>query len=137
MVMDKWTEALSVGVEEIDNQHKDLFDMVNNLFIAAKQGRDVHEIHKVVKFLEDYVLNHFKLEEDYMEKYNYNEIKSHKAKHREFLGEFLKFKADLKSKEDAITWVVYSVEGWLYKWLNDHFSDDDKRFGAFLKKMAQ
>jgi hemerythrin len=48
----QWTEDLTVGVEAIDNQHKELFSRINSLADAIRQGKCTYIIHGVVTFLE-------------------------------------------------------------------------------------
>jgi len=135
MIMDnisKWTEDLTVGIDEIDNQHKELFRAANKLFDAAKSGKDLKEIEGVFAFLEGYVLDHFGLEEEYMDKFHYSDSALHKAKHKDFLVEFLKLKSELK-RTDAPNYLSLVIEGWLYKWLNNHFGNEDRALGKFLK----
>lgn len=62
----EWTQDLSTGSDEIDNQHKELFRRINSLLDACNQGKGREEIGKTVQFLEDYVITHFSAEEEYM-----------------------------------------------------------------------
>lgn len=59
----QWTEDLSVGVDRIDEQHKELFEKINDLVEAIKSHTCKYKIGDVVKFLEDYVVFHFGQEE--------------------------------------------------------------------------
>jgi len=55
----EWTQNLSIGVAEIDNQHKELFKRINNLLDAISQGKGKQELFAVLEFLEDYSKFHF------------------------------------------------------------------------------
>jgi hemerythrin len=52
----EWTEDLSVGIDLIDNQHKELFTGINDLVAAIKQSTCKYRIGDVVKFLDDYIV---------------------------------------------------------------------------------
>ena len=62
----EWSDNLSTGVAEIDNQHKELFRRINDLFDACNQGKGKSEVAGVMEFLESYVVEHFGKEENYM-----------------------------------------------------------------------
>ena len=79
-----WKENLSVGVNEIDNQHKELFNRINNLLDACTRGKGSEEIKRTLNFLSDYVISHFGTEENLMVRYNYPDYTSHKEKHEKF-----------------------------------------------------
>ena len=55
----EWTADLATGVDEIDNQHKELFQRINNLLEACNHGKGKEEVKKVISFLEDYVITTF------------------------------------------------------------------------------
>jgi len=74
----QWTEDLSVGVETIDNQHKELFSRINSLADAIRQGKCTYIIHGVVTFLEDYAASHFSAEEAFMQHHAYPEYQQHR-----------------------------------------------------------
>jgi len=84
----QWTPDFSVGVEEIDSQHKELFERINDLDSAMKQGRAKEEVVRLVEFLNKYAIVHFGAEEKYMTDYDYPGYALHKTKHDWFKKEF-------------------------------------------------
>lgn len=70
-----WTPALSVGVENIDSQHKIWFEKADQLFEA---GKPENPVAQMFDFLDDYTKMHFRDEEAYMTKINYPEIDEQK-----------------------------------------------------------
>ena len=52
----KWSPEYAIDVEIIDNQHKELFNAVNNLLEACSQGKGKEEAGKILQFLENYVV---------------------------------------------------------------------------------
>ncbi len=79
----EWTEDLSIDVPPIDDQHKALFLHLASLLDAWAGGRGRMEVEKTIKFLEGYVLVHFRTEEQYMIKYRYANRLAHMAQHEE------------------------------------------------------
>jgi hemerythrin len=131
----QWTPDLSVGVDEIDDQHKELFQRLNNLRIAMSQGKGRTEIGKTVKFLEDYVVAHFATEEKRMERYEYPAFSAHKAEHEAFIKDFSNFKKKLENidTQGGITsFLVIEMQRRLYDWLINHIGRIDKALGNYL-----
>ncbi len=128
----QWTPDLSVGVNLIDDQHKELFKRVNQLLEATSQGKGKDEIGKTLQFLSDYVVTHFGTEEKAMIQHGYGGIAAHKAEHLAFLRDF----GDLAKGYDsqgASTSLVLSLQRRVVDWLINHIGKSDKALGAFLK----
>ena len=66
-----WHPSLSVGIELIDEQHKEWFDRAESLFEAGKQGRAKEYVGELLEFLDSYTKKHFADEERYMLSINY------------------------------------------------------------------
>lgn len=127
-----WNEGLSVNVAEIDNQHKELFNRINNLLNACTQGKGSEEIKRTINFLSDYVITHFGTEERLMVRYKYPDYASHKEKHEKFNKEFAELKMRIQ-KEDAGLLTTLGTNHLLIDWWLNHIGKVDKELGAFLK----
>ncbi|MCL4499004.1 MAG: bacteriohemerythrin [Chloroflexi bacterium] len=127
----QWTPDLSVGVNEIDNQHKELFSRVNALLDAMVQGLGKFHLDKTINFLGEYVVSHFGTEEKYMKQLNYPRYASHKIEHDAFVKQFGQLKKTLDNGE-ITTVTVIQVQRQLMDWLKNHIGNVDKALGAFL-----
>ena len=128
----QWTQDLSVDVKEIDAQHKELFRRINSLDSAMKQGRAREEVLKLVDFLDEYVIVHFRLEELYMVKYSYPKYQFHKTKHAWFKKEFSAIRKRLE-KEGATPEVIILSNNLLITWFSSHIRTTDATLGTYLK----
>ena len=63
-IMKKWDTELNVGIGLIDNQHKIIFDLVNDLGKASEGMADKKVIETLFDVIENYVFRHFEAEED-------------------------------------------------------------------------
>lgn len=129
----EWTESLSVGVETIDKQHRELFDTVNKFMEAMGQNRGKVSVIETLEFLEKYVVVHFGTEEKYMDRTGYPHSKAHKREHNAFVNEF----QDIKDRflgHNKPTYLTLQVEigHRLVKWLLDHISENDITLGRYL-----
>src|SRR5512145_818935 len=88
----EWTPDLGTEVQEIDDQHKELFKRIDSLLEAWKQGKALPEVDKVISFLTEYVVFHFGNEQKYMQKFGYTNTVQHLAQHDMFVKSFFKLR---------------------------------------------
>lgn len=127
----EWTQDLSVGVEEIDNQHKELISRVNKFFDAMKSGGSKEHVMEVLSFLESYVVTHFKDEEALQVKYIYPGYAAHRAIHQDFKQTVKQLRGEM---EKSYTVATQSMVGMaLTNWLVLHITKEDKAIGAYIR----
>jgi hemerythrin len=77
-----WDNAYSLGIKQIDHQHKKLFDLVNELYDLEENGNIKEQIRKILYAFHDYTKVHFKDEEDYIASINFPDLENHKIIHK-------------------------------------------------------
>lgn len=127
-----WSSSYAVGVDVIDEQHKELFSRTNRLLEACQEGRGREVVGETLKFLEDYVKTHFATEESLMEKYAYPEFVAHKQLHQGFTEAFMKLKEEA-AKGTGLT-LVTQVNKTVVDWWIHHILKVDKKLGVFLQE---
>ena len=128
----QWDNSLSVGVDIVDAQHKGIFTRVDNLLNSMSKGKGRDEIGKVVVFLADYVVKHFKEEESLMLKHDYNGYAKQKEEHVQFIKDFTNIKKEFDTN-GVSTLLVVQVQNKVCNWLKIHIGNEDKKIGEFLK----
>ena len=128
----QWNDSLSVGVDIIDNQHKGIISRVDSLLKAMSQGKGREEIGKVISFLADYVVKHFRAEEELMAKYNFEGLTSQMADHVRFMHDFSGLKNEFETNGVSPGLVIQTQQK-VCNWLTNHIGNEDKKIGAFLK----
>lgn len=120
-----WSEDFSVNVQEIDDQHKKLFSMVNAYYEAFRQKKSAEAIGKLIQGLAEYTISHFKIEEAYFDKFEYADTVAHKKEHTDLLAKVTDIFERVKSGK-----MVLSVEigDFLKDWLNKHIKGTDKKY---------
>ncbi|KUO68096.1 MAG: hemerythrin [Clostridia bacterium BRH_c25] len=127
-----WKEDLRIGVDQIDNQHKELIGRIDGLFDACNKGKGKEEVLKVIDYLGEYVVTHFSDEEGLQKKYGYPQYNNHKMLHTQFIKDFGVLKDSLKM--DGVTpSLVIKMNKLLIDWLLNHIKKMDKELGAFIK----
>ena len=135
----QWTEDLSVGIDEIDSQHKELFNRINNLVVAIKEHRCKDEIDGTIRFLEEYAATHFAHEERYMKDLRYDGYQQHKAHHARYLANLseLKKEAGVPRVHGSSYDLSVITNQMVVDWIIDHILKVDRKFGEFMKTRAR
>lgn len=127
-----WKDELSVGVPQIDAQHKKLIEAVNDLFDACGQGKGRQKIAETMQFMEDYTKEHFAAEEKLQLKCGYTGYASHHDLHQGFVQDVGRYKAQLE-KEGPTIKLVAEFNTFVSTWLIKHISIEDRKIGVFLR----
>eukprot|EP01027_Heterolobosea_sp_BB2_P007656 GEZU01011377.1.p1 GENE.GEZU01011377.1~~GEZU01011377.1.p1 ORF type:complete len:253 (+),score=54.13 GEZU01011377.1:51-809(+) len=117
-----WQSRFEVGVPLIDNQHKKLVQLLNNLNMAvndyennvANCSGDFVMLGSVLDDLLDYTSFHFKEEEQLMEKYGYPNTESHKEVHNRLVAKVMQVRYLFKQGQEDIS---HDVLEFLKEWL--------------------
>ncbi|RDE19539.1 diguanylate cyclase [Motiliproteus coralliicola] len=131
----EWNDGLSVGVEEIDNDHKTLIALINALFVALDEGDTQHSIEDSFDRLEDYIHRHFSREEALMAQYHYSDRADHQAQHRNFTDRVRELKAELLSSSSRE--VAEKAIDFLTQWLIHHIVAEDTKLAHLIKTSRQ
>ena len=126
-----WDDSLSVNVNAIDEQHKKLIALINELHAAMKDRKGNAILFDVVKRLKDYTVTHFQFEEKLFDKYGFPDTKAHKEIHKTFVDTVANFDADLRSGRATVS---MDVLRFLKRWLIEHIKGTDKGYSKFLNK---
>ncbi|NMA83763.1 MAG: hemerythrin family protein [Epulopiscium sp.] len=131
--MFKWKENLSCGIEEIDNQHKQLLKLGSELYDIFKLD-DEHDkyddIMEILSKLADYTVYHFGYEEQLLETYEYPNLESHKKQHQVLVVKIQDLlKQDIDSKQSSIT---MDLMMFIADWIERHILGSDHQYASFL-----
>lgn len=129
MAIMQWDTSLSVGVAEMDAQHKKLIAMINDLDDAMRQGKGKDIVGKIINELIAYTRSHFATEEKYFAQFAYPETDAHKAEHVAFTKKVGEFKAGFDKGGLGLT---IQVMTFLSDWLKNHIMVVDKKYGPFF-----
>jgi len=125
----QWSEHFSVGIPEIDEQHKTLFDLVNMIHSAILEHKGTAVCAKVLDELIDYTRIHFGLEQSLMHIGKYPEYEAHCALHRELVEEVEALQNKIHSGKTAIS---FELLHFLRTWLTRHILGEDKKYAEFF-----
>ncbi len=131
----EWSAYLSVGVDRIDDQHKEIIRQVNGFIEAINQGNGTAKVLDVLKFLTNYTVTHFHDEEEIMKETNYPHLGAHQKEHE-------KFCQDVQGLTDHITTkgvnkvTVLQTSHTMVNWLIQHIMNTDKALADHMRSLA-
>ena len=127
--MYKFTDDCLIGIEEIDNEHRRLFQMINEAIDLSKENMDVSAITKnLLPGLNEYATTHFAHEEAYMERIHDPELPIQKKEHEDFTKTVNIFSLDTSSPE-ATKKSFDELLTYLVRWLYRHILSSDIMIG--------
>lgn len=130
MALIEWSDEYSVGVAEMDKQHKKLVAMINDLHDAMKSGRGKDSIDKILSELVEYSSTHFMAEETLMKTYGFPGYELQKECHAELTSKVLDLQNKFRDRQAVLTVELMSF---LKEWLIVHIQGMDKKYGPFLR----
>jgi len=126
----EWTDDLSVGIEEIDVQHKILVGLVNRLYDETIVHQATAEVlDGILNELVEYTVIHFAVEESLFRIFDYPATEIHTRHHDELKAQVLDLQAKVKRGEVTINTKLLVF---LKNWLQHHILEEDKLYGPFL-----
>jgi hemerythrin len=130
-----WRDSLSIGVEEIDTQHKTLLSHFDQLLKACETGKGINELKTLFRFLDEYVIKHFRDEEGLQRLHGYPGYAIHKLEHDSFVARLEVLKEEINREGVALHHVIETNQ-LLLTWLIHHISTVDVQLGKFIKNPA-
>ncbi|RDH83307.1 MAG: hemerythrin [endosymbiont of Escarpia spicata] len=125
----EWSDSLSVGIEEIDEQHKILVNLINRMHQAIHERHGSDAVKGILAELADYTRIHFAVEESLMRILNYPGYEEHKEIHEELLSHVIELVQKVESGKTAIG---FELLHFLKTWLTKHIMEEDMQYTGFF-----
>lgn len=129
MALFTWNDSYSVKVAMCDQQHKKLFEIINELSDAMRTGRGQDVVSKTVGELLQYTRTHFQQEEALLQKTSYPQLTAHQELHKKFVADIEALAKQARSGETVNSIKVLNL---LRDWLVNHIQKTDKLYSAHL-----
>ena len=124
-----WSDNLSVGIQEIDEQHKILIDLLNQLHEAIVNRHAGEVTLGILSRLREYTKTHFTVEESLMRILGYPDYEEHKAHHEKLIAEL---EAMCDKVERTGSSASFELMHFLKKWLTRHIMEEDQLYSPFF-----
>ena len=126
----EWKNDYSIGVEEIDYQHKRFLAFIKKIYQLEQQNSETSEVNDLIRELEKYLQFHVKSEEFMMELYSYPKQDKQKEEHAKILKEVKNQVGKLSQSQGHLTDLLL----FLKRWFENHTTSLDRDFGEHVKK---
>lgn len=124
----KWTDSFSVGVEEMDNQHRKLVAMINRLIDEQQVLTEPATIAELLTAMTDYAREHFRAEEYLMAEYGYENLDRQVQSHEAFIEKTISF----MNAEVGPNILSRALLEYLKSWLVGHILNEDMQYKTFF-----
>jgi hemerythrin len=124
-----WRDEYNVNVEEIDNQHRKILELVNSLHAAVETRANKDDLKDLLVELVEFTRIHFSTEEQLMKKYDYPDLARHHTEHRLLLRYLVDLVDAVSGGKNPGFYSDYDVST---DWAMIHICDHDKSLGVFL-----
>src|SRR5450631_3276687 len=128
MLVMEWDDNFFLGINDFDEHHKHLIDLLNMAFdgFTCKAGHD--ELAVVLDELYDYAMYHFAAEEYWMVVNEYPGSEQHSEEHEIFTNKVVAFQKDFSNRKTSL---ALEVLQFLMSWLTNHILETDGEYGRF------
>ena len=127
-----WGKILSVGVDEIDEDHRKLIHIFNILNHSVMEGESPEYLAATLEELINCTVWHFSHEERLMLKHGYDGFEEHKAEHQELINSAKELQQKILQADQPV--VDEHIE-FLERWLTVHILTTDLRLGSHLSQV--
>jgi hemerythrin len=129
MALMTWSGKYSVGVEALDNQHKALMKVLNELHAASMRGKAGEVAGPLIQQMVSIASQHFSAEERLMESTKFPGLAAHRVKHKELAAKVGEFVARYEKGDTTMyTQLLYFMRDWLSK----HMQTEDQEYAPWL-----
>ncbi len=122
---------MSVNVSVIDEQHKQLIEIINKLNSAISDHAARPILDEVFDELTEYTKKHFSMEEAFLQQVDYPQTAAHKEEHDGFIYKLISFRNDFENGSQIVS---TKIVDFLYGWLVGHIQGSDKAYSALLNE---
>jgi hemerythrin len=131
IILVEWDDKFSVGIPLIDEQHKELIRLTNELYQGCLTGNDEAEefFFKTVRGAMEYTKFHFSAEEKLLENAKYPYYAEHKKQHEDFVMQMVN---DVKSFHEGKKFVPNNFVRYLKDWILSHIALMDTRYAKYI-----
>ena len=125
----EWKDDYSVGIDSIDQQHKKLLSLINQLQTAVDYSTGEQFEREALDELVDYTKTHFTYEEGLMRDNDYPDFEPHKAQHEKMFEKVREVLAEYEQDQDT---AMANAAEYLKDWLINHINGTDKEYSSYL-----
>lgn len=120
-----WNDKFSLGIEEIDIQHKKMIEIINRLYRSMQTSTEKDAMNTILQELHDYADYHFATEEKHFEEFNYKDKVEHTKSHNAYREKIAQFSKENNNNEVMAS---FQLMDFLGEWWTGHILGEDRKY---------
>lgn len=131
MVLMNWKDEYNTGIVEIDEQHKMMFDIINDLYNVMHASSETAGLDEILKQVINYADHHFILEESRFKEVGYEGAEAHLTEHQSYRDKINELVQEYGNDKKLLS---FQLIDFLEDWWIEHVTDTDKEYVEYIKK---
>ncbi len=132
MAQIRWNEQFSVTNEFIDNQHKQIISIINDLYESQRKDDQFETMESIFIRLKEYANTHFRDEEKLLAEWQYPNLKEHHEAHQKLINKLLEEQKEFINMKKQ--YPIRQLLSFIKEWLVDHLYTMDKKYIPYIKQ---
>jgi hemerythrin len=128
-----WRDDLSVGVSALDDQHKQVLDVINSIYEIRFENASHEALLKNLTKLQFFTETHFRYEESVMKFANYPNFEEHRLYHEAMMAKTVKICSQFRSNIQSDTDDLFQL---LKNWWLSHICKEDRDYIECVKQLG-
>ena len=130
-----WSDFLSVGVPEMDDEHRQFIARVNELNKAIIEFENKATVERMMDLMLTEAAHHFWHEQELLARWKYPETAGHIAKHAELTAQFQRVMKEFAKSDISFVWAFKGLH--LKQLLVEHLLQEDMKYRDFLRAQGR
>lgn len=127
-----WNEAMSVGNDSLDQDHKQLIAIIARLMSAKNAPLEQTNIDDIFEQLENYCQLHFTKEEAFLAEIGYQQLAQHQQSHQKFITKIPQLRQQWLTEASEQEVVKDNIISFLQQWLISHILEEDLDYASAI-----
>lgn len=127
----EWSDEYSVGVSKLDEQHKTIVDLINQLIEFPDCSNNSEVLHETLNLMMKYSMEHLNYEEKLMIESGYPDTLDHKNYHTAYIERYADLSIQAMRAGNEVTLMLLKF---LRDWWNEHILVEDMKYKPFFKE---
>lgn len=132
----EWKEAYACGIPEIDQQHKRLFEIGNQIYTLALMhdfDRKYEKINTIMSELQAYTIYHFEFEENLIRGFGYPHMDQHELEHQSFIEKLSDM--EVSALKEASDEMIIKLIMFVSEWISNHIMIQDRKYVKYINSL--
>lgn len=129
-----WSNSLSVGVAEMDEEHRQFIARVNELNQAILESEDKATVTRAMEMMLAEAAHHFAHEEALLARWQYPGAAAHSAGHAQLMLQFERTMLEFAQADISFVWALKGLR--IKQLLVEHLLHEDMKYRDFLRKQG-